>query len=180
VRERTLAALCLTWLAACSSSPPEQQPVPEPTRPQSTVQEPAAQEAQEPVPTDAKSRGEQFLAKNAQEPGVVTLPSGLQYQVLREGSGKSPGPTDTVTVHYRGTLIDGKEFDSSYSRGEPISFPLNGVIKGWTEGLQHMKEGSTHKLFIPSELGYGARGSGPDIGPHEALIFEVELIKVGQ
>lgn len=127
---------------------------------------------------DAKQRGDAFLAENAQREGVVALPSGLQYEIMSEGDGTSPKSTDTVTVHYRGTLIDGTEFDSSYQRGRPATFRLNQVIKGWTEGLQLMKEGGKRRLFIPSHLAYGKRGAGKLIGPGEALIFEVELIRV--
>ncbi|MEY2987792.1 MAG: outer membrane protein precursor [Pseudomonadota bacterium] len=122
--------------------------------------------------------GKSFLDANAKKAGVKVLESGLQYQVLTEGKGKTPKATDVVTTHYRGTLINGKEFDSSYSRNQPAEFPVNGVIKGWTEALQLMKEGSKWKLFIPSELAYGAQGAGPDIGPNATLIFEVELISV--
>jgi FKBP-type peptidyl-prolyl cis-trans isomerase FklB len=110
--------------------------------------------------------------------GVKTLPTGLQYKVITEGSGKSPKASDTVTVNYRGTTIDGKEFDSSYKRGQPASFTVNGVIAGWTEALQLMKEGAKWQLFIPSGLAYGERGAGNVIGPNAALIFEVELISV--
>lgn len=123
-------------------------------------------------------KGEMFLKENAAKPGVVTTASGLQYLVLTEGTGKSPKATDTVLVHYAGTLINGTEFDSSYARREPIEFPLNGVIAGWTEGVQLMKEGAKYRFFIPSKLAYGSRGAGRDIGPNEALIFEVELLKV--
>jgi FKBP-type peptidyl-prolyl cis-trans isomerase FkpA len=123
-------------------------------------------------------KGEQFLAENAKKEGVKTTSSGLQYKHVKEGEGKSPKASDTVRVHYRGTTIDGKEFDSSYKRGEPIEFPLNGVIRGWTEGLQLMKEGGKAMLFIPSALAYGERGAGGAIGPNETLIFEVELLKV--
>jgi FKBP-type peptidyl-prolyl cis-trans isomerase len=126
-----------------------------------------------------KKEGEEFLAKNKEKEGVKTLPDGLQYKVITEGKGKSPLATDTVTVNYRGTLIDGTEFDSSYKRGQPATFPVNGVIKGWTEALQLMKEGSKWQLFIPSSLAYGERGAGGLIGPNATLIFEVELIKVG-
>lgn len=126
----------------------------------------------------AKEKGEAFLQENAKKEGVKTTASGLQYEVLTEGTGKKPGPTDTVRVHYRGTLLDGTEFDSSYKRGEPISFRLNQVIPGWTEGLQLMSEGSTYRLFIPSNLAYGPRGAGGVIGPDETLIFEVELLAV--
>jgi FKBP-type peptidyl-prolyl cis-trans isomerase len=126
-----------------------------------------------------KKEGEAFLAENKAKPGVVTLPSGLQYKVIKEGAGKTPTANDTVLANYRGTLINGTEFDSSYKRGEPASFPVNGVIKGWTEALQKMKVGSKWQLFIPSDLAYGASpppGSG--IGPNSALIFEVELVGI--
>jgi len=125
-----------------------------------------------------KKEGEAFLAENKKKEGVKTLPSGLQYKILTEGSGKTPKETDTVTTHYRGTLIDGTEFDSSFKRGQPASFTVNGVIKGWTEALQLMKEGSKWQLFIPSDLAYGDRGAGGQIGPHATLIFEVELISI--
>jgi FKBP-type peptidyl-prolyl cis-trans isomerase len=127
----------------------------------------------------APQSGEEFLKENAKKEGVKTLEGGLQYKVLKEGKGKTPKATDTVEVNYRGTLIDGTEFDSSYKRGQSISFPVNGVIRGWTMALQKMKEGSKWMLFIPAELAYGARGTpGGPIGPNQALIFEVELIKV--
>ncbi len=119
-----------------------------------------------------------FFAENKKKEGVKTLASGLQYKIITEGKGKSPKATDTVTVHYRGTLIDGKEFDSSYRRGEPATFPVNGVISGWTEALQLMKAGSKWQLFLPSNLAYGEKGAGNLIGPNAALIFEVELISV--
>jgi len=120
-----------------------------------------------------------FLEKNAKEKGVITLSNGLQYRVLRKGKGtKSPKATDTVTVHYRGTLTNGEEFDSSYARNEPATFPLNRVIQGWTDGLQLMKEGDKFELFIPSHMGYGANGAPPNIGPNEVLIFEVELLEI--
>lgn len=122
--------------------------------------------------------GRKFLEENGRREGVTTLPSGLQYEVLRAGNGPSPKATDKVTVHYHGTLIDGTVFDSSVERGQPASFPVNGVIKGWVEALQLMKVGDKWKLFIPSELAYGSRGAGGDIGPNEALIFEVELISI--
>ncbi len=122
--------------------------------------------------------GEAFLAANAKKPGVKTLPSGLQYMVIKEGTGRQPSATDQVTVHYKGTLIDGTEFDSSYRRGQPATFPLNQVIKGWTEGVQLMKEGATYRFFIPPQLGYGARGAGGIIGPNATLIFDVELLSV--
>jgi FKBP-type peptidyl-prolyl cis-trans isomerase FklB len=125
-----------------------------------------------------KKEGDAFLAENKSKEGVKTLPSGLQYKILTEGKGKSPKETDTVTTHYRGTLIDGTEFDSSVKRGQPATFPVKGVIKGWTEALQLMKEGSKWQLFIPSDLAYGERGAGQQIGPNAALIFEVELISI--
>jgi FKBP-type peptidyl-prolyl cis-trans isomerase FklB len=122
--------------------------------------------------------GAAFLAENAKKDGVVTLPSGLQYKILTNGSGKTPTPTDTVTVNYRGTLIDGREFDSSYKRGEPATFSVNGVIPGWTEALQLMKAGAKWQLFIPAELAYGERGAGQAIGPNATLLFDVELISI--
>jgi FKBP-type peptidyl-prolyl cis-trans isomerase FklB len=127
-----------------------------------------------------KKEGEAFLAENKKKEGVKTLPSGLQYMILAEGKGKQPMATDTVTVQYRGTLIDGAEFDSSYKRGQPATFTLNQVIKGWTEGVQLVKEGGKIRLFVPSELAYGERGAGAQIGPNSTLIFEVELVSVGQ
>ncbi|QIF02732.1 FKBP-type peptidyl-prolyl cis-trans isomerase [Roseimicrobium sp. ORNL1] len=126
----------------------------------------------------ALAKGEKFLADNGKKEGVTTTASGLQYKVITPGTGKSPKATDTVLVHYRGTLISGVEFDSSYARREPIEFPLNQVIKGWTEGVQLMQEGAKYEFYIPSKLAYGSRGAGRDIGPNEALIFEVELLKV--
>lgn len=125
-----------------------------------------------------KKIGEAFLAKNGKREGVTTLPSGLQYEVMKEGDGKTPKSTDTVSVHYRGTLIDGNEFDSSFKRGQPASFPVGGVIRGWTEALQLMKTGAKWKLFIPSDLAYGERGAGGSIEPNETLIFEVELLAI--
>ena len=122
--------------------------------------------------------GQRFLKENAGKPGVSTTSSGLQFKMLREGSGKSPKATDVVVVNYRGTLINGKEFDSSYKSGQPIEFPLSRVIPGWTEGLQLMKEGAKYEFFIPPNLAYGSRGAGGVIGPDETLIFEVELLKV--
>jgi len=124
-----------------------------------------------------KKEGETFLTENKKKEGVVTLPSGLQYKVMKKGSGKKPKATDTVTTHYKGTLIDGTEFDSSYKRGQPVSFPVGGVIPGWTEALQLMEEGAKWQLFIPSSLAYGERGAGP-IGPNATLVFEVELISI--
>jgi len=124
-------------------------------------------------------KGEAFLKDNAKKEGVKTTASGLQYKVLKEGNGKSPKATDTVQVNYRGTLIDGKEFDSSYKRNEPAEFPLNGVIPGWTEGVQLMKEGAKYQFTIPSKLAYGERGTpGGPIPGNATLIFEIELLKV--
>lgn len=120
--------------------------------------------------------GEQFLAENAKKEGIVTQPSGLQYKIITDGSGKKAKPTDTVTVHYRGTLIDGTEFDSSYKRNEPATFLLKEVMTGWAEGVSLMKVGSKWQLFIPSKLGYGEAGAGDVIGPNTTLIFEVELL----
>ncbi len=125
-----------------------------------------------------KEEGEQFLAENAEKDGVETLDSGLQYKVLEEGDGPSPGSEDSVSVHYVGTLLDGTEFDSSRERGEPATFGVNEVIPGWTEALQLMKEGATWKLFVPPSLAYGAGGTGGMIGPEQTLIFEVELLEV--
>lgn len=122
--------------------------------------------------------GDKFLAENKTKEGVKTTPSGLQYKVLKEGNGATPKETDTVETHYRGTLLSGKEFDSSYKRNEPASFPVNRVIKGWTEALQMMKVGSKYELWIPPALGYGERGAGQDIGPNETLHFEVELLGI--
>ena len=128
----------------------------------------------------AVSEGEKFLAENATKEGVKTTASGLQYKVLTEGSGTSPTAADEVTVHYKGTLINGEEFDSSIARGQPVTFPLGNVIEGWTEGVQLMKPGAKYQFFIPAKLGYGERGAGAKIGPNETLIFEVELISVGK
>jgi FKBP-type peptidyl-prolyl cis-trans isomerase FklB len=122
--------------------------------------------------------GEQFLRQNAQRAEVSVTDSGLQYEVLTQGSGKKPTAASTVRVHYHGTLTDGTVFDSSVQRGEPLEFPLNGVIAGWTEGLQLMPEGSKYRLFIPHELGYGARGAGGAIAPYSTLIFDVELLSI--
>jgi FKBP-type peptidyl-prolyl cis-trans isomerase FklB len=125
-----------------------------------------------------KTEGEAFLAANKGKEGVVTLPSGLQYKILTAGTGPKPAAADTVVCNYKGTLIDGKEFDSSYKRGQPATFPVNGVIKGWTEALQLMPVGSKWQLFIPPNLAYGERGAGGDIGPDATLIFEVELMSI--
>lgn len=125
-----------------------------------------------------QKEGDAFLAANKKKDSVITLPSGLQYKILVEGSGKKPTLNDTVTTNYSGTLIDGTEFDNSYKRGEPATFPVNGVIPGWTEALQHMKVGAKWQLFIPSKLAYGERGAGQTIGPNATLIFEVELLSI--
>jgi len=125
-----------------------------------------------------KKQGDAFLAENKGKDGVKTLPDGLQYKVLSEGTGPKPSPSDTVSVNYRGTLINGTEFDSSYKRGQPATFPVSGVIKGWTEALQQMPVGSKWQLFIPADLAYGERGAGADIGPNSTLIFEVELLSI--
>jgi FKBP-type peptidyl-prolyl cis-trans isomerase FklB len=128
--------------------------------------------------TKNKAQGEAFLAANKSKPGVQTLPDGLQYKVIQAGTGPKPTAADTVTVQYKGTLIDGKEFDSSYKRGQPATFPVGQIIKGWTEALQLMPVGSKWELYIPSDLAYGDRGAGPDIGPNATLIFEVELLSI--
>jgi FKBP-type peptidyl-prolyl cis-trans isomerase FklB len=124
------------------------------------------------------AEAKKFLAENKAKEGVKTTASGLQYKVLKEGTGPSPKATETVKVNYRGTTLDGTEFDSSYKRGQPASFPVNRVIKGWTEGLQLMKVGSKYQLFVPADLAYGERGAGSDIGPNATLIFEVELLGI--
>jgi FKBP-type peptidyl-prolyl cis-trans isomerase len=130
------------------------------------------------TPEENKIAGISFLDTNAKKTNVVTTASGLQYEILTKGAGaKHPSATDNVTVHYKGTTIDGKEFDSSYSHGAPITFPLNGVIAGWTEGVQLMTEGAKYRFFIPANLAYGERGAGP-IAPNSTLIFDVELIKI--
>jgi len=126
----------------------------------------------------ATAEGATFLAENAKKPGVKTTESGLQYLVVEEGKGDTPAATDVVRTHYRGTLIDGTEFDSSYARGEPAEFPVNRVIPGWTEALQLMQVGDKWKLFIPSELAYGERGAGADIPPNSTLIFDIELLDI--
>ncbi|CAI8911648.1 FKBP-type peptidyl-prolyl cis-trans isomerase [Methylocaldum szegediense] len=143
------SVLVLLWLSACTPSP--------------------SADAEK-----HKRESLKFLVENEKKPGIVSTPSGLQYQVLNEGNGISPKATDTVLVNYRGSLISGQEFD----RGENVKFPLNGVIRGWTEGLQLMKEGAKYRFFIPPELAYGARGAGRVIPPNAALIFDVELLKV--
>ena len=126
----------------------------------------------------AKAEGEAFLAENGKKEGIVTLPSGLQYQVLKEGDGKKPSATDQVVCHYEGTLIDGTVFDSSYQRNQPATFGLNQVIPGWTEGVQLMQEGAKYRFFIPYKLAYGERGAGAQIPPFATLVFDVELIEV--
>ena len=139
----------------------------------------AAEEKQKMQFAEAIKAGKEFLVKNGKRKGVKTTESGLQYEVLKKGAGKvSPKPTDKVTTHYHGTLLDGTVFDSSVDRGEPIDFGVGGVIKGWTEALQLMTVGDKFKLFVPSDLAYGARGAGEKIGPHTTLIFEVELIAI--
>lgn len=139
----------------------------------------AKQEAEfEALAEKNKAESEQYLAGNANKEGVETTESGLQYRVIEAGDGAKPALTDMVQVHYRGTLVDGTEFDSSYARGEPVTFPVNGVIPGWTEALQLMHEGAKWELVIPAELAYGPGGTGGPIGPNQALLFEVELLKV--
>jgi FKBP-type peptidyl-prolyl cis-trans isomerase FklB len=127
-----------------------------------------------------RKEGEAFLSANKAKEGVTTLPDGLQYKVVKEGSGPKPTASDTVTVNYRGTLVNGKEFDSSYKRGQPTTFPVGGVIKGWTEALQLMPVGSKWELYIPADLAYGDNPPDPSIGPGETLVFEVELLSIGQ
>ena len=136
------------------------------------------QKKQEEAGRAIREEGENFLAENAKKVGVVVLPSGLQYTVITEGTGKKPVATDRVKCHYEGTLTNGTVFDSSYRRGEPAVFPLNGVIAGWTEGVQLMSEGSKYRFFIPYNLAYGANGAGQAIPPYAALVFDVELIEV--
>jgi FKBP-type peptidyl-prolyl cis-trans isomerase FklB len=132
------------------------------------------------LPEKNRQEGEAFLAGNARQPGVKTTKSGLQYKVLKPGSGKPPAKTDTVKVHYRGTLLDGTTFDSSYERGEPVTFAVEKVIPGWTEALQMMQVGSKWQLFIPSELAYGKDGYPPAIAPNSTLVFDVELLGIGE
>ena len=136
------------------------------------------QKAAESAGAEARGEGQAFLDENGKRPEVKTTDSGLQYEVLQEGSGASPSATETVRVHYHGTLTNGKVFDSSVDRGQPIEFPLNRVIAGWTEGLQLMKEGAKYRFYIPYHLAYGERGSPPTIPPYAALIFDVELFEV--
>ncbi len=136
------------------------------------------QAAAEAAAAQAAQAGVDFLAENAKREGVITLESGLQYEVVTAGTGATPDASSTVRTHYEGTLISGEVFDSSYKRGQPAEFPVGGVIAGWTEALQLMQEGAKWRLYIPSELAYGARGAGNSIPPHSALIFDIELIKV--
>jgi FKBP-type peptidyl-prolyl cis-trans isomerase FklB len=147
---------------------------------QAKQQESKAKQAEADKVTGEKNRkdGEAFLAANKSKEGIVILPSGLQYKILKTGDGPKPTASDTVSCNYRGTLIDGKEFDSSYKRGQPASFPVGGVIKGWTEALQLMPVGSKWQLFLPADLAYGDRQAGPDITPGSTLIFEVELLSI--
>lgn len=136
------------------------------------------QEEQKALAEKNKKEGEEFLAANKTKEGVKTLPSGLQYKIIKEGTGPKPTANDKVECNYRGTLINGKEFDSSYKRGQPATFPVSGVIKGWTEALQLMPVGSKWELYVPPSLAYEDRGAGPDIGPNATLIFEVELLSI--
>ena len=147
------------------------------TQLQSEVREQEEAKRKQQAVTNEKD-GADFLAKNKTQPGVIVLPSGLQYKVLKEGTGPKPTISDVVACNYRGTLINGTEFDSSYKRGEPATFPVRGVIKGWTEALQLMPVGSKFQLFLPPDLAYGEHGAGADIGPNETLIFEVELMSI--
>ncbi|HEX3998297.1 MAG TPA: FKBP-type peptidyl-prolyl cis-trans isomerase [Pirellulales bacterium] len=138
----------------------------------------AIQSRQQELAEKSKKAGETFLAENKKREGVKTLPSGLQYKVLKQGTGATPKANDTVTTNYRGTLLDGTEFDNSAKHGGPATFSVNGVIPGWTEALQLMREGDKWQLFIPSDLAYGAHGAPPDIGPNSTLVFDIELLKV--
>ncbi len=163
----TIAALLLAGMASCNSNN---------TSSNEATEEAAPDYGQQ--IKDNKTLGREFLEQNAKNDSVVQTTSGLQYMVLKEGTGAKPGPTDKVTVHYTGKLLDGTVFDSSVERGEPATFPLDQVIPGWTEGLQLMSEGAKYRLFIPSELAYGSKGAGDNILPNSTLIFDVELIKV--
>ena len=142
------------------------------------AQQAAKQKAREEAGKAALAAGQQFMEENKAKPGVVTLESGLQYQEITAGAGDSPKETDKVKVHYRGKLINGKQFDSSYDRGQPATFGVKGVIPGFSEALMLMKPGSKWKVFIPSDLGYGARGAGSNIGPNETLVFDLELLEI--
>ena len=161
-----MAALLLAGMASCNNSSSNE-----------TTTEEATPDYGQQI-KDNKTIGREFMEENAKNDSVVQTQSGLQYMVLKEGTGAKPGPTDEVTVHYTGKLLDGTVFDSSVERGEPATFPLDKVIAGWTEGLQLMSEGSKYRLFIPSELAYGSKGAGDQILPNSTLIFDVELIKV--
>ncbi|MCQ2295585.1 MAG: FKBP-type peptidyl-prolyl cis-trans isomerase [Bacteroidales bacterium] len=143
-----------------------------------TEMEKKQQEAAAAAGKAAKTEGEAFLAENSKKERIITTPSGLQYEILKEGNGRNPKATDTVRCHYHGTLIDGTVFDSSYQRGEPAAFGLNQVIAGWTEGVQLMKEGAKYRFYIPYNLAYGERGAGGAIPPYSALIFDVELLEI--
>ena len=162
-----IAALFITGLASCNSNSTSSEETTEQTTPDYGQQI-----------NDNKTLGREFMEENANNDSVVQTESGLQYMVLKEGTGAKPGPTDTVTVQYTGKLIDGTVFDNSVERGEPATFPLDKVIPGWTEGLQLMSEGSHYRLFIPSELAYGSKGAGDKILPNATLIFDVWLIGV--
>ncbi len=162
-----MAALLMTGIASCNSSTSSSSETTEETTPDYGQQI-----------KDNKTVGREFMEQNAKNDSVVQTASGLQYMVLKEGTGAKPAAEDTVTVHYTGKLLDGTVFDSSVERGEPATFSLNSVIPGWTEGLQLMSEGSQYRLFIPSELAYGSKGAGDKILPNSTLIFDVELIKV--
>ena len=163
-----MAAGLMMGMASCNNNTSSEQ-----TTEETTTEADYGQEIK-----DNKTIGREFLEENAKNDSVIQTESGLQYMVLKEGKGAKPGPTDEVTVHYTGKLINGTVFDSSVERGEPATFPLNKVIPGWTEGLQLMSEGSKYRLFIPSELAYGEKGAGQQILPNSTLIFDVELIKV--
>ena len=162
-----MAALLMTGIASCNSSTSSSSETTEETTPDYGQQI-----------KDNKTVGREFMEQNAKNDSVIQTASGLQYMVLKEGTGAKPAAEDTVTVHYTGKLLDGTVFDSSVERGEPATFSLNSVIPGWTEGLQLMSEGSQYRLFIPSELAYGSKGAGDKILPNSTLIFDVELIKV--
>ena len=138
----------------------------------------ASQQDFDRLAAENSASGDAYLAENRSKEGVMTTESGLQYEVLSQGDGPMPGSEDQVQLHYRGTLIDGKQFDSSYDRGEPTEFPVGGVIPGWTEALKNMKVGSKWKLYIPYQLAYGERGAGGDIGPYQALVFDIELLEI--